>query len=96
MSRTALPREGTIVFDKRVTIPIALTLCGLVAGAGMGYATLHARVGHLERDSPKSTSAPSVWKSVSGLLPRRWRSGNNLSVSSDRPLNFFSLESRLA
>ena len=53
MSRTALPRDGNIVFDKRVTIPIALTLCGLVAGAGMGYATLHARVGHLERDSPK-------------------------------------------
>jgi hypothetical protein len=53
----AVPHEGTIVIDKKVTIATAVTMIGLIAAAGFGYAMLLADVSQLKaasaRDVPK-------------------------------------------
>lgn len=49
MSKTAAARaEGAILIDKRVTIPAAIAIAALLAGGGIGYASMLGRLQALE------------------------------------------------
>lgn len=49
MSRMKPPSaEGTLVYERKLTVPVLIAIAGIMLGAGVGYASHTHRVGALE------------------------------------------------